>query len=133
VASVGSRPYSFHKNLESNGMRGSANLNNRPEFFLPSPFPICSIDLTEDGKLGYGFTSADELEEIDIGPGDKPRPTFISKKLHPSLREPMITLLKEYADCFAWDYTEMPGLDRSIVEHRLPLKSGFRPFQQRVR
>jgi hypothetical protein len=91
-------------------------------------FSIDSVDLTEDEKLGYGFTSADELEEIDIGPGDKPRPTFVSKKLHPSLREPMITLLKEYADCFAWDYTDMPGLDRSIVEHQLPLKSGFRPF-----
>jgi hypothetical protein len=133
MASAGSRPYSFHKKLESNEMRGSADLNDRPEFFLLSPFPIFSIDLTEDGKLGYGFTSADELEEIDIGPGDKPRPTFICKKLHPSLREPMITLLKEYADCFAWDYTEMLGLDRRIVEHRLPLKSGFRPFQQRIR
>jgi hypothetical protein len=125
MASAGSRPYSFCKNLENNGMRGSADLNDRPEFFLLSSFSICSIDLMEDGKLGYGFTSANELEEIDIGPGDKPRPTFISKKLHPSLREPMITLLKGYADCFAWDYTEMPGLDRSIVEHRLPLKIGF--------
>jgi hypothetical protein len=45
----------------------------------------------------------------------------------------MTALLKEYADCFAWDYTKMPGLDRSIVEHRLPLKRGFRPFQQRAR
>jgi hypothetical protein len=45
----------------------------------------------------------------------------------------MITLLREYTDCFAWDYTEMPRLDRSIVDHRLPLKLGFRPFQQRVR
>jgi hypothetical protein len=87
----------------------------------------------DEGKLGYGFTSADELEEIDIGLGDKPRPTFISKKLTPELREPTIMLLKEYADYFAWDYTEMPGLDRSIVEHRLPLKLGFRPFQQRAR
>jgi hypothetical protein len=24
----------------------------------------------------------------------------------------------------------MPGLDRSIVEHRLPIKLGYRPFQQ---
>ena len=84
-------------------------------------------------QLGYEFTSADDLEEVDIGPGDKPRPTFISKKLDPSLREPMIALLREYQDYFAWDYTEMPGLDRSIVEHRLPLKKGFRPFQQRAR
>jgi hypothetical protein len=89
--------------------------------------------LADDGKLGYGFTSTDELEEVDIGPGDKPRPTFISKKLDPSLREPMITLLKEYSDCFAWDYTKMPGLDRSIVEHRFPLKKGFRPFKQQAR
>jgi hypothetical protein len=89
-----------------------------------------TVDLTGDGKLGFRFTSADDLEEVDIGPGDKPRPTFISKKLDPSLREPMITLLKEYRDCFAWDYTEMPGQDRSIVELRLPLKNGFRSFQQ---
>jgi len=27
----------------------------------------------------------------------------------------------------------MPGLDRSIVEHRLPIKSGFRPHPQPVR
>ena len=86
-----------------------------------------------DGKLGYRFTSADDLEEVDIGTGDKPRPTFISKKLDPSLREPMIALLREYWDCFAWDYTEMPGLDRSIIEHRLLLKKGFRLFQQRAR
>jgi hypothetical protein len=94
---------------------------------------ICSVDSKDDGKLGYGFTSADELEEVDVGPGDKPRPTFIRKNLSSCLREPMIALLKEYANCFAWDYTEMPGLDRSIVEHRLPLKKGFWPFQQRVR
>jgi hypothetical protein len=93
---------------------------------------ICSVDSTDDGKLGYKFTSADELEEVDIGPRDKPRPTFISKKLSPCLREPRIALLKKYADCFAWDYTEMLGLDRSIGEHRLPLEKGFWPFQQRA-
>ena len=30
-----------------------------------------TVDLTGDGKLGYGFTSADDLEEVDIGSGDK--------------------------------------------------------------
>jgi hypothetical protein len=111
----------------------AADLNNRPKLFLSFSLSIYSVDLTDNKKFGYGFTSADELEEVDIGPRDKPRPTFISKKLNPCLQEPMIALLKEYEDCFAWDYTEMPGLDRSIVEHRLPLKKGFRPFQQRAR
>jgi hypothetical protein len=83
-----------------------------------------------DGKLGRGFMSADKLEEIDIGSGDKPRPTFISANLQSDFREELIKLLKEYKDCFAWDYSEMPGLDRSIVEHRLPIKSGFKPYKQ---
>ena len=33
------------------------------------------------GKLGHGFTSADELEEVDVSPGDRPRPTYVSAKL----------------------------------------------------
>jgi hypothetical protein len=86
MASFDSRPDSFLKHLESSEICVSADTTDRLEIVLLSSFPICSIDLTEDGKLGYGVTSADELEEIDIGPGDKPRPTFISKKLHPSLR-----------------------------------------------
>jgi hypothetical protein len=74
-----------------------------------------------DGKLGRGFMSADKLEEVDIGNGDKPKPTFISANLESDFRGELIKLLKEYKDCFAWDYSEMPSLDRSIVEHRLPI------------
>jgi hypothetical protein len=124
-----SRPY-INCNVSSINVYDKAtDLNDRPKLFLSHSLPVCS-NLVDDGKLGYGFTLADELEEINIGPGDKSRPTFINEKLDPFLREPMIALLKEYFDCFAWDYTEMPGLDRSIVEHRLPLKKGFWPFQQ---
>jgi hypothetical protein len=128
-----SRPYINCKVSRINEDYKAVDLNDWPRLFSSHSLSICSIDSTDDGKLGYGFTSADEIEEVDIGPGDKPRPTFISKKLSPYLREPMIALLKEYAYCFGWDYTEMPGLDRSIVEHRLPLKKGFRLFQQRAR
>jgi len=42
--------------------------------------------LKEEGKLGQGFTSADLLEEIDIGDGDRPRPTFISADLDPQIQ-----------------------------------------------
>jgi hypothetical protein len=74
--------------------------------------------------------SGEKLEEVDIRNGDKPRPTFISANLESGFREKLIKLLKEYKDCFAWDYSEMPGLDRSIVEHRLLIKPCFRPCKQ---
>jgi hypothetical protein len=43
----------------------------------------------------------------------------------------MIGLLHEYIDCFAWSNTEMPGLRRELVEHRLPIKPRFQRFKQR--
>ena len=86
-----------------------------------------------DGKLGHGFTSADELEEIDIGSGDRPRPTYVSAKLDPEYKQELIDLLKEFKDYFAWKYYEMSGLDRSIVEHRLPIKPEYQPFIQASR
>jgi hypothetical protein len=52
-------------------------------------------------KLGQGFTSADPLEEIDIGDGKTPRPTFVNKTLETDPRDEMIGLLNEYSDCFA--------------------------------
>jgi hypothetical protein len=99
-ARSGSRPY-INCNVSSiNEYDKAADLNDQPKLFLSHSLPICS-DLADDGKRGYRFTSTDGLEEIDIGPRDKPQPTFISKKLEPFLQELMIALLNEYSNCFA--------------------------------
>ena len=89
------------------------------------------IDGTDD-KLGHGFTSAVELE-VDIGSGDRPRPTYVSAKLDHEYKQELVDLLKEFKDYFTWEYYEMPGLDRSIVEHQLPIKPRYRPFKQAPR
>jgi len=39
-----------------------------------------------EGKLGQGFMSADLLEEVDIGLGDRPRPTYVCAKLDPEYK-----------------------------------------------
>ena len=54
-----------------------------------------------DGKLGHAITLADELEEIDIGPGDRPRLTYVSAKLDPEYKQELVDLLKEFKDYFA--------------------------------
>ena len=73
------------KPLTSNTNPKGADSSNRPKKISPHIFaPVLSVDLAGDGKLGYGFTSADELEEIDIGHGDKPRPDRKSTRLNSS-------------------------------------------------
>jgi hypothetical protein len=93
-----------------------------------------AIEETEDlDKLGLGFMSADPLEEIDIGDGVTPRPTFIKKDLSANYKNNLVELLREYVDCFAWNYQEMSDLSHDLVEHRLPIKASFRPFKQHAR
>jgi hypothetical protein len=86
-------------------------------------------DLDDLGKLGQGFTLADPLEEVDIGDGTVPRPTFVNKNLDPTFKLGLIKLLKEYVVCFAWNYNEMHGLSCDLVEHRLPIKPSFKPYK----
>src|SRR3954466_481182 len=75
----------------------------------------------------------DPLEEVDLGEGDRKRITYVSAKLEPALKSRVIALLKENKDCFAWDYDEMPGLGRDLVELKLPIKEGKNPIKQTPR
>ncbi|XP_015970564.1 uncharacterized protein LOC107494047 [Arachis duranensis] len=78
----------------------------------------------DDGPLGFEKNNntdtvkkvevQDPLEEVDIGNSDYPRPTYVSKMLPDDFKKEMVEILKEYCDCFAWDYAEMPGLSREL-------------------
>jgi hypothetical protein len=58
-------------------------LQQRIDYYRAHKTDMCEAieDLDDLGKLGQGFTSADPLEEVDIGNGTVPRPTFVNKIL----------------------------------------------------
>ncbi|CAN6725239.1 unnamed protein product [Malus baccata var. baccata] len=75
----------------------------------------------------------DPLEIIDLGTEEDPRPIQISGLLGVDDRARVICLLQEFKDYFAWHYTEMPGLDSTLVEHRMPINEGYKPVKQAPR
>nr|KYP34903.1 Retrotransposable element Tf2 [Cajanus cajan] len=82
---------------------------------------------------GLKVESHDPLEEVNLGTIEKRRITYVSKLAEKSVKEQIVQVLHEYKDCFAWDYEEMPGLDRNLVEHRLPMILGKKPVKQNPR
>jgi hypothetical protein len=110
-------------------------LQKHVEYYRANKNDMCeAIEETEDlDKLGPGFISADALEEIDIGDGITPRLTFVKRVLSVDYKSNLVELLRKYIDCFAWNYQEMLGLSRDLVQHRLSIKAGFRPFKQQAR
>ena len=70
----------------------------------------------------------DPMEEVNLDIVEDPRITYISSLIPSNFKEGIIETLQEFKDCFAWNYDEMPGLDKSLVEHCLPIKPEFHPF-----
>ncbi|WKA08452.1 hypothetical protein VitviT2T_026174 [Vitis vinifera] len=74
-----------------------------------------------------------DTEIVDFGTADQPRELRIGSDLSTDERDSLIQLLRSYLDVFAWSYEDMPGLDPSIVQHRLPLLPRARPVKQKLR
>ena len=97
----------------------------------PDPIPIQEIQPAPQQMQDQIKPQAEEIEELDLArPGESQRPIFISKGLSQELKAPVIELLKEYRDVFAWAYDEMPGLDPSLVVHRLNIAPGTTSIKQ---
>ena len=115
---------------------------------IKTPVEDVTDDLLDDKKLDciyddepLGFEedpmgstikmkAQDPLEEIDLADVSVKRPTYVSTKIPKEFKERIVVLLKEYKDYFVWDYNEMPGLNRKVVELKLPIRTDKKPVKQ---
>ncbi|KAL5556976.1 hypothetical protein UlMin_039212 [Ulmus minor] len=70
---------------------------------------------------------ANQLEEVNLSSTGEPRMVLISKELTGDLRQAIIDTLQRNRDMFAWTYEEMPGLDASLVTHKLAVTPTQKP------
>ena len=92
----------------------------------------------EDGEVAAKkdtkVVAKEELEEVDLGSdSQEPRPISISTSLTEKENSELILPLKEFKDVFAWDYSEMLGLDLGLVSYTLNVGLGAKPVAQHVR
>lgn len=55
---------------------------------------------------------------------------FLRIRVQAAERVALVKLLKELRDCFAWSYTEMPGLDPNVAVQHLAIDSKAKPVKQ---
>jgi hypothetical protein len=75
----------------------------------------------------------EEVEDCDVGTKEDPRMVKISKYLPPEVKNNYKDLLGQYKDVFAWSYEEMRTYETTVIEHKIPLKPGVKPFRQKLR
>ena len=41
--------------------------------------------------------------------------------------------MKEFADIFPWEYSDLKNYDTNIIQHRIPLEKDTIPFKEKLR
>ncbi|VFQ78636.1 unnamed protein product [Cuscuta campestris] len=93
---------------------------------------VISQEITK-GETQEKLEPEAETVEIELHPGDSSRMVRIGANLPEDLKAQITRVLQEYAGIFAWSVADMPGIDRSVICHRLAVREGSRPVRQKKR
>ncbi|VFQ68476.1 unnamed protein product [Cuscuta campestris] len=93
---------------------------------------VISQEITK-GETREKLEPEAETVEIELHPGDSSRMVRMGANLPEDLKAEITRVLQEYAGIFPWSVADMPGIDRSIICHRLAVREGSRPVRQKKR
>ena len=80
-----------------------------------------------------GTEPIEKLEEILLDDSKNDWITRIGTLASPMVRQALATFLKDNWDVFAWSHEDMPGIDPSVMVHRLNVSPSFTPVHPRTR
>ena len=73
------------------------------------------------------------LEDIPLDEDDTGKSTRIGADLEGKIKKGLIRFLRENIDLFSWSHEDMPGIDPSVITHRLNVHSSSKPMRQKKR
>jgi hypothetical protein len=129
IMQEGEDPETFREKIADHRMLVLKN-NQIPKGLIPLERLFDQNDVPVKSTLQ---PQPEEVEDCDIGTEKESRIVKISKFLPPKVKVQYRDLLRQYKDVFAWSYDELRTYDTSIIEHKIPLKPGVKPFRQKLR
>ena len=85
------------------------------------------------GKQRALANPVEEQEEVRLDNTQPEWTTKISTLASWLVCQTITTLLKNNQDVFAWNHEDMPGIDPSVMVHRLNVSPSFLPVRQKKR
>ena len=73
------------------------------------------------------------MEEIILDESRLERTTKMGTLASSMIRQDLVGFLRINQDVFAWSHEDMPGIDPSVIVHRLHVNPDFPPIRQKKR
>ena len=75
----------------------------------------------------------EKLEEVFLDNSNREWTTKIGTLASLAVRQAFMTFLRSNRDVFSWSHEDMPGIDPSVMLHRLNVSPSFPPIRQKKR
>ena len=69
------------------------------------------------------------LEYIFLDENNPERCTKVGADLEEKIKKDLVQFLKKNIDVFAWSHEDTPGIDPSVITHRLNVCPSFKPVR----
>ncbi|GJY64726.1 hypothetical protein Tco_0466186 [Tanacetum coccineum] len=93
----------------------------------------CATVITSSKEIPKEARVRHENFKVALHPNFLDHEVVIGGTLSAKEQTELCSLLKKNLDIFAWQPSDMTGVPRSIVEHRLNIQEGYSPVRQKKR
>ena len=73
------------------------------------------------------------IHEHNLGNQSHPKLVNFPSELTTDQKSELCSLMKEFADVFSWEYSDLKTYDIAIIQHRIPLEKDTIPLKQNIR
>ena len=73
------------------------------------------------------------LEDVFLDESNPEKFTRIGASIEKKTKQDLVQFLKKSNDVFTWSHEDMPGIDPSVITHRLNVYPSSKPIRQRKR
>ncbi|XP_023735853.2 uncharacterized protein LOC111883767 [Lactuca sativa] len=127
---LGAVPSTMHGIMKFDTTKGEATILATPPRELQCYTIMEPTEITKGSKRPRGSLVKGK-EVIDEGYPDQP--IDVGSDLPSHIRRALVDLLKRYKHVFAWTPTDMVGVERKVIEHKLMIKPGVKEVKQKKR
>ena len=71
------------------------------------------------------------LEDITLDENNLERYTRVGASMERKTKQDLVQFLKKSVDVFAWSHEDIPGIDPSVITHRLNVYPSSKPVRQK--
>jgi hypothetical protein len=129
IMQEGKYPQAFQDKIANHRMLVLKN-NQIPKGLIPLERLFDQNDIPVKSTLQ---PQPEEVEDCDIGTKEESRMVKISKLLPLEIKGKYTDLLRQFKYVFVWSYNELRTYDTTVIDHKIPLKLGVKPFRQNLR